>query len=353
MELEESLMKNIYRIVETSPYMVIGSNNKLRHTVHPVDTSSDGGGEVVIDLYNYQGLKTTNVYVNKDGKISLYEQKIIKKSIFAVYRNQSLQETSKLYLGEIPKEYNKDTAQCEIIDKDNTARSYKLLWACKMSHIVYGTNTIELFKNESNITNITAIFDTGTNLIILPKDFYEIVYGKVIDKIECLEMGGEFISLLCLDINNFTTLGFVFDGYDLTFDSSDLFQAHLLPDGEYIYNFRILFAENANYALFGMPFFEKYFTIFDSESKKMKFTNYPNSNNSIIKVKWYLFFQEHKLLIIICSIVLGILILATLSIIGVLVIKKCCCKKKNSDDSMYNSINKIEGFIPSMDTLDP
>ena len=40
-------------------------------------------------------------------------------------------------------------------------------------------------------------------------------------------------------------------------------------------------------------------------------------------------------------------------IIGVLVIKKCCCKKKNSDDSMYNSINKIEGFIPSMDTLDP
>lgn len=143
------------------------------------------------------------------------------------------------------------------------------------------------------------------------------------------------------------------DGYDLTFDSSDLFQAHLLPDGEYIYNFRILFAENANYALFGMPFFEKYFTIFDSESKKMKFTNYPNSNNSIIKVKWYLFFQEHKLLIIICSIVLGILILATLSIIGVLVIKKCCCKKKNSDDSMYNSINKIEGFIPSMDTLDP
>ena len=285
MELEESLMKNIYRIVDTSPYMVIGSNNKLRHTVHPVDTSSDGGGEVVIDLYNYQGLKTINVYVNKDGKIALYEQKIIKKSIFAVYRNQSLQETSKLYLGEIPKEYNKDTAQCEIIDKDNTARSYKLLWACKMSHIVYVTNTIELFKNESNITNITAIFDTGTNLIILPKDFYEIVYRKVMDKIECLEMGGKFISLLCLDINNFTTLGFVFDGYDLTFDSSDLFQAHLLPDGEYIYNFRILFAENANYALFGMPFFEKYFTIFDSESKKMKFTNYPNSNNSIIKVK--------------------------------------------------------------------
>ena len=92
-----------------------------------------------------------------------------------MYRNQSLQETSKLYLGEIPKEYNKDTAQCEIIDKDNTARSYKLLWACKMSHVVCGTNTIELFKNESNITNITAIFDTGTNLIILPKDFYELI----------------------------------------------------------------------------------------------------------------------------------------------------------------------------------
>ena len=115
MELEESLMKNIYRIVETSPYMVIGSNNKLRHTVHPVDTSSDGGGEVVIDLYNYQGLKTINVYVNKDGKIALYEQKIIKKSIFAVYRNQSLQETSKLYLGEIPKNIIKTLLNAKLL----------------------------------------------------------------------------------------------------------------------------------------------------------------------------------------------------------------------------------------------
>ena len=282
---------------------------------------------------------------------ALYKKKIIKKSIFGVYRNQSLEEKSKLYLGEIPKEYSKDTAQCEIIDKDNTTRNYKLLWACKMSHVVYGTNKIEFFKNESNATNITAIFDTGTNLIILPKDFYEIVYGKVRDKIECLEMGGAYISLLCLDIKNFTTLGFVFDGYDLTFNSSDLFQAHLLPDGEFIYNFRILFSENANYALFGMPFFEKYFAIFDKESKKMKFANYPNSTNTIVKLKWYLFFQNHKLLIIISSIVFGIVILATLSIIGVLVIKKC--KKKNNDDSMYSSINKIEGFIPSMDTIDP
>ena len=80
-------------------------------------------------------------------------------------------------------------------------------------------------------------------------------------------------------------MGFVFNGYDLTFNPNDLFRDQILS-GKTIHLLVIIFNKKNTFPLFGMPIIQKYISIFDYQSSKMRFTSY-GSFDTIINVSNY------------------------------------------------------------------
>ena len=215
---------------------------------------------------------------------------IIKTSSFSFkYNNKNKQII--FYVGKPHSDFNTDNvASCNLLSK-----SYyeKLLWACQL-------NTFGLLKNINNIKDeenifaeedISIIFDTGTNLMILP---YYFIYSlkEKLRKFNCVigtspndDSEEETNYIICLDIYNIPDVSLQFGDYVLILDKYKMFFIIDLGLDIKGYILNIQFKRNLDVAIIGQNFFIEFHTLFDSEKQVLKFYN--EDKSKIINLKNY------------------------------------------------------------------
>ena len=242
-------------------------------------------------IYGF-GRTYSNDWKDYDILTKLYKANAIKNKIFAVYVNQTIDDQSKLYFDDIPSSLTegKTVGECKFRDTDSTGYDARTFWTCRMSHIVMGTNEEANFKSEAiSINYPTAVFDTGTNFIMLPYDYAAKIESKIPVEAECQKVIETSMSVktayfVCNKPSAFGKIGFVFNGYDLVFEGDLLFRNAVMTDGQKKIVVKLLvliFSTGNTFPLFGMPFFQQYINIFDQDNSKMKFVSY-GSKDTIV-----------------------------------------------------------------------
>lgn len=283
-------------------------------------------------------------YGNKWKRFSildvLYQYGIISNRLFGVKRQGS---SSVLLFGDLPSAFNnKNQTIANCAFRDGIDIDLRNFWTCRLSHIVIGSNTKDNFEIESNSTYTEVIFDTGTNFIVFPEELYDKFKYKF-NPDYCFELidQTQTKTFACSDISHFQKFGFVFNGYILTFEPKDIFTERILPNGSIFYVFKIYFSFVNPFIIFGMPFFEKYYSIFDLENKQMKFISY--QGDSIVDVRNKTtdsdnFWKEHAWLIVI----LIILCIMIFVIIVLFIYKKFFKKSITDQEILYENMIKME-----------
>lgn len=283
-------------------------------------------------------------YGNKWKKFSildvLYQYGIISNRLFGVKRQGT---SSILSFGDLPSAFNKKDktiANCGF--RDGTDIDLRNFWTCRLSHIVIGSNTKKEFDNEANSTYTDVIFDTGTNFIVFPEELYDKFKYKFPPDY-CFELidQSQTKTFACSDISQFQKFGFVFNGYILTFEPKEIFTERILPGGSIFYVFKIYFSLVNPFIIFGMPFFEKYYSIFDLDNKEMKFISY--QGDSIVDVRSKTsdsdnFWKEHAWLIVMIIILCIIVFVA----IVLFIYKKFFKKSLTEQGILYKDITRME-----------
>lgn len=329
--------------------------NKLRKHGFLLASSANFDVKGADGIYGF-GRTYSNNWRDYDILYKLDDDSYIKNKRFAVYVNQTKEESSKLYFDEIPSSLTegKKVAQCKFRDTGPGVNGYQLFWTCNMSHIVMGTNEESKFNDEAILINSTAVFDTGTNYIMLPLFYLDKLESKFPTEAQC-DIIREFNTarVICSNPSAFIKIGFVFNGYDLTFEPKDLFRDVQTEEGG-IYHLLVLIFGNQNpFPLFGMPFFQKYINIFDLSKRKMKFTSY-GSVDTIVNVTKYTYDGDDDdgdnynkaLLFVVLGCVLGVVIIIVIVVI-VKVIKKKKAQYIPSD--VYQNLgtqNAIQPILP-------
>jgi hypothetical protein len=133
---------------------------KFKFGVATVTDFSVEGADGIVGLSNYYSDKSTSIIHR------LYEDGITnsKKFSFKFGDNINTGQAGTLYIGE-HKDFSKsDTVKCPLI---NYKDSSNIFWGCYLSK--FGIKNSKYEKNSSKVFDV--IFDTGTNVIILPLDY--------------------------------------------------------------------------------------------------------------------------------------------------------------------------------------
>lgn len=277
----------------------------------------------------------------------LYKNDMIDTKQFSVFRDNQDINGSKMYLGKYPDqlEKGKEVAHCKFRD-NGEGIDFRTFWTCRLSHVVYGTNEASNFEKEKKETYVDAIFDTGTNFIVFPIELFETFSSQLSNDTNCFALldKAQTKSFACTRIDHLKTFGFVFNGFLLKFEPKELFIKKTLPLQSTFYVFKIYFSPNNQFIIFGMPFFEKYFTIFDLQHSQMKFISY--NENSIINIRNKTtdndhFWKENIWLIVIIIFSIGCFIGLVL-----FYFYKRYTKKLENDPAIYKAINSMENLIP-------
>lgn len=216
-------------------------------------------------------------YLPKDKfqkSMSLMEQLLnnnhIKQNIFSVKRDLVVIKNSRLFIGGYHEDFNENnknhTGSCKL--------SSGKFWSCTMTHIVIGHSSVEAFKNNSIEFNKGAIFDTGTNRIIVPLSLLDAVMKLFPSTCQKYSINN-FSSLRCSDINNLPDVSLVFNGFSYKLNKYGLYG---YSSKDKAYYSLLLFTSSISEILIGMPFFYNLHVAFDNEKQIMKFYSRELSN---------------------------------------------------------------------------
>ena len=218
-----------------------------------------------------------------------------------------------MYAGKPHKDFDsKNIAFCNLLS--NTYYE-KILWACQLNSLgfIKDPNNPD---NEENIfikTNTSVIFDTGTNLMILP---YKIINSlkEKIKKYNCIIGSSSYNSdedtsfVVCFDIDRIPDISLEFNDYILVLDKHKMFFTIDFGYGIIGYLLNIQFQKDLAVAIIGQNFFTEFHTLFDPENKVLKF--YSDKKDKIINLQKYNEKNESHLSIIFIFIILIVLIFA-------------------------------------------
>ena len=297
---------------------------KLNEKFEEIYGSGNCSGEYYYDVLNYIGDKefklkfgvAEKTHFNVDGTDGVlglsrnYDEQsksfismlnyanIAKSRIFSLKINDNSTNnfSAKFYIGKHPDFDKKEVVTCELL---HYSLYLKELWACEMNALIIGNNSY-YFKAKKNIP---VLFDTGTNVIMLPLVYLEEMntnldsFGCIIKLISSTFESVSY-QLICQG-DNYPEFKFVIDGH--TF---------ILPNeyGYYIKNkiaySRIIFIDNknedGNVFIIGSPFFLIFHVLFDADSKELHF--YSENTNYLIKGSWWN--RKHIIIVIFAGILL-------------------------------------------------
>ena len=220
--------------------------------------------------------------INNSPIFCLKNKSFIDKAGFSIKYNYKLKNAI-LYFGEEHEDFrNKKIGFCPLLTDTFKEKNF---WSCKL--FSFGILYKEL--NSTINLNLSIIFDTGTNSIVLPRYILSFLYKKL-NKIDCSinENSLEISTIIC-----------------------------------YIY-----FEDGIENGIIGLPFFYEFHTRFDLEKNEMKFyhSNSKKINKSFSKKNQKESDINSKLKIL-------IIILAIIALVLLIIIfryKYCCNMKKNS-----------------------
>ena len=170
----------------------------------------------------------------------------------------------KMYIGRHEDFSKNGTKSCPLV-----FYSDEIFWACKL-----GSLRLKGKNYETKVSYSTPIiFDTGTNLIILPKRYLqEMQYD--LKNFNCyVYQESSSSAIVCEENGDIPDFQFEFDGNIYTIPREYVFN-YVSGNTRYIIS-RIIF-DDSLYPIIGSLFFFLFHTLFDEENKELKF--YPLKN---------------------------------------------------------------------------
>lgn len=235
----------------------------------------------VEDADGIMGLAKT--YTNKaDSAIwTIAANKKIPKSFSIRYDSD---EDIQLIIGEEHDDFKENnTVSCQLLGETNYDN---LLWTCKLYS--FGLISQDNKKNISATCGYNFLFDTGSNLMILPMETLEYLLNQL-SQFDCYKVEtNNGIQIMCQDTKkkeNLPNIFFEIGNYYLILDKNDMFY---LYDDEVLENNKRKYVLNAVFSnmdtitisIMGQPFFRLFHTKFDYEEKLLKFYT---SNTDAVK----------------------------------------------------------------------
>jgi hypothetical protein len=223
-------------------------------------------------------------------------------------------------IGGIPEEIQNDMKNYKTC---NTITYYagknNPFWQCNLYLIFYGNNP----NDNNNFINSPALFDTGTNQIIVPFDYLlslkNTYFKNLFDKGICsfLKQGFDILNIICnysfsdYVYNSLPDINLVFGDYDNYIINKNIttWAINLKPkDLFYLYGNTLVFAfkssNKLNQWIIGQPLLKRFHMVFDKDNEKIGFyggpiatTNVPNYNN--YRIIWIALFLVSAILLII------------------------------------------------------
>ena len=229
--------------------------------------------------------RTTFEADNADGVIGLghhYKDEnlsfmhMLKKSgvtdskIFSLKFEDEIEEgmKGKLFIGKHEDFSSENSVTCPLVEESN------FYWICKIDgfSLKKGKNEIE-----SNKRSFSMVFDTATNIILLPLHYLNDI-KKNLAKMNCISETEDsvYYQLKCSGtMNNLPDFRFKINGNILTVPSHYMFYSN----ENYYYS--IIFFANSDLYVFGTPFFITFHTLFDSDNEQLHF--YPRDPKYVEK----------------------------------------------------------------------
>ena len=219
--------------------------------------------------------------------LTLKKNGLINSASFS-FKYDKLKNELYMYAGKPHKDFDsKNIPFCNLLSKNNYE---KILWACELNSFGFIGNTSS-FENSQNVfvkSNISVIFDTGTNTMLLP---YNLIFAlkEKLKQYNCI-IGSSFLDdsdamafAICFDIDRIPDIGLQFCDYILVLNKYKMFYMIDFGYGIIGYLLNAQFEKNLWTAIIGQNFFTEFHTLFDSENKVLKF--YSDSKDKIIWIK--------------------------------------------------------------------
>ena len=301
----------------TSFYMHFGVADKTKFNVPGAD--------------GVMGLGRESASMNYSPLHFLKENNFIEHEGFSIKYNYSLKSAILFFDDEHEDFKNHNIGFCPLSSKTHKEKNF---WSCKLYSFGIINNAINSYIN----CNLSVIFDTGTNAIVLPR--YILFFLKEqLKKLDCIiqDLSLEISTIVCYNKNTIPDFIFEIGNYYLTLNSEYFIFADnsTLQNNSVRYILNTYFEEGVEMGIIGLPFFYEFHTRFDFDSNMMKFFSINNKINKSSKRNNKKSDINFKLKILI--IVLSAIVLSLLTII--IKYKYCCGKAKKS-----NSIENIDIF---------
>ena len=299
-------------------FMYFGVANKTNFNVPGADGVLGLGKESTLLNYSTLYCLKNHGFIDKEG--------------FSIKYNNDL-KNAVLFFGDEHEDFkNNNVAYCSLASKTYKERKY---WTCKLFSFGIVNNKLNLIIN----LNLSVIFDTGTNAIVMPRYILSFLQNEL-KKIDCFinELSLEINNIICYNKSNLTNIVFEFGDYFLTL-SNYIYYEEYLQNGTKIYFLNIYFEEGIEMGIIGLPFFFEFHTRFDLDKNMMKFyhTNYKNINKSLNKNNTNKYDKNKKDINVHLKILIIILSLITFILIFIIIKYKYCCKKQKKS----NQIEKL------------
>ena len=219
--------------------------------------------------------------------LTLKKNGLINSASFS-FKYDKIKNELYMYAGKPHKDFNsKNIPFCNLLSKNNYE---KILWACELNSFGFIGNKSS-FQNSQNVfvkSNISVIFDTGTNTILLP---YNLIFAlkEKLKQYNCiigsssLDDSDAIAFVICFDIDRIPDIGLQFGDYILVLNKYKMFYMIDFGYGIIGYLLNAQFEKNLWTAIIGQNFFTEFHTLFDPENKVLKF--YSDSKDKIIWIK--------------------------------------------------------------------
>ena len=230
---------------------------------------------------NHDSMKETSLI------FQLKKQNFISSYAFSLkYLNN---ENGELIIGEYPHNYNKNFLENNFVYMKSGVKGSLINWLIDFDDIYY--NNLRIKGNKKVLLKIEFGFIIGT------KEFFDVIQNEYFNKNNNCKLNtydNIYKYYICdkhIDIKKFQLVSFGLKDikYSFNFTGNDLFFE--LNDKKYFLIFFRVNNTNDDDWVFGKPFFQKNFLVFDSDRKiiGMYLKNNNNINNSINTILVYFF----------------------------------------------------------------
>ena len=181
------------------------------------------------------------------------------------FQNSNAEVSGKLYLGRHDDFSNNNARTCPLVNFSNGG---EIFWGCEANS--FGLKKNGGYEVRSN-RRYNLVFDTGTNVLILPKEYLNDIQNNL-NGFECYTIMTEdqaSFQLVCSNGWDLPNFFFEINGNIYTIPSQYIFY----QSGQFFVP-RILFS-TMQYYIVGTPFFFVFHTLFDRESNQLHF--YPQN----------------------------------------------------------------------------